>query len=121
MASHRCAKVPMVSVANKRGRVAWSRMHKNDDFIKIIWSDEKRFSLLSDQPANCIRRKGERFLPQCTSKTVKQVPGIMVWGCFSANGTGILYRIPTGVKVNAKEYKNFDDSLDPVDQEATSR
>jgi len=61
--SCRCAKVPMVSKANKTKRVAWARQHGSDDFSNVIWSDESRYCLVSDRPQKCIRRVGERFRP----------------------------------------------------------
>lgn len=107
LTSHSCANVPMISKANRKKRTAWCKRHKDDDFSVVIWSDEKRFCLVSDQPERCVRRIGERFRPECTHKTVKGNRGFMVWGCFSRNGMGNLYRVPNGETVNGEIYQSI--------------
>ena len=105
--SYRCKRVPLLSVANKRKRLAWVKSNNMKDWNKIIYSDECRFSLVSDRPEFCLRQKGEHLIPQCTTKTVKMSAGIMVWGCLSKHGVGQLHRIPQGLHINANEYINI--------------
>ena len=102
--SYRCKKVPMISKINMKKRLQWVNANQLLNWDNIMWSDECRFSLVSDRPSRCLRRPGEGYLPQCTQKTVNKSEGIMVWGCFSKNGVGELHRVTKGVKINSEEY-----------------
>ena len=57
-----------------------------------MFTDESRFSLVSDRPVLVRRRKGERNNPELFNKTVKHGGGgLMVWGGFCAGGIGELH------------------------------
>ena len=59
----------------------------------IMWSDECRFSLVSDRPKRLLRLPSEVYIPQCTQKTVNKSDVIMGRGCFSKNVIGLLHRV----------------------------
>ena len=91
------AKKPLLSAANVVSRVQWGRDHRDwtdEDWKRVLWSDESTFQLFSNQRVFVRRRVGERFRKECLSPTVKFGGGkIMVWGCFSSNGVGSLIRV----------------------------
>ena len=67
---------------------------------KIIWSDETKIELFGLNAKHQVKRKPG------TIPTVKNGGGsIMLWGCFSAAGTGRLVRIKA--KMNGAKYREI--------------
>ncbi|KAI4880060.1 hypothetical protein NFI96_000993 [Prochilodus magdalenae] len=66
-----------------------------EDWEKIMWSDETRIELFGKNSTGRFWRKKDAELhPKNTIPTVKHGGGdIMLWGCFSAKGTGRLIRV----------------------------
>ena len=62
-----------------------------------------RTYLISDRHQRCLSRN-EAYLSQCTKKTVKKSNGIIVSGCFTEHGIGLIHRVQQEVKVNEEEY-----------------
>ena len=62
-----------------------------------MWSNETKIKLFGMNSTCCIwRGKNAEYDPKNTIPTVKHGGGIiniMLWGCFSAMGTGRLHRI----------------------------
>lgn len=92
------ARKPYLSSENKRKRLAWAKLHKNwtiEDWKQVLWSDESKFEFFGSKRRQYVRRKqGERYKPECLQSTVKFGGGkINVWGCFSYDGVGTLYKI----------------------------
>ena len=96
--SRRAAKKPLVSKANRKKRLAFYHYHKGWNLNKwsdVLFSDESKFNLLNcDGRIRVWRQSHERYLPECTRKTVKGGGGsVMVWGCISRNSVGPLIEI----------------------------
>ncbi len=66
-----------------------------ENWVKVLWSDETKIQLFGINSTRCVwRRRNAAYDPKNTIPTVKHGGGnIMLWGCFSAKGTGQLHRI----------------------------
>jgi hypothetical protein len=94
----RPAKTPLLSAVNVKKRLKFAQDHISwtvADWSKVIWSDESKFMLFTNDSGGYVRRPvNERFNQKYTTATVKFGGGsIMVWGCFSGLGLGPLHRI----------------------------
>jgi hypothetical protein len=78
-----------------------SKRHMTDslEFANILWSDETKIELFAMNAKSHVWRK------PCTITTVKHGGSIMLWGCFSAEGTGRLVRIEA--KTNGAKYRDI--------------
>ena len=64
---------------------------------KVIWSDKTKMELFGINSTFHVWRKRNGEYPKNTIPTVKHGGGnLMLWGCFSAKGTGRLHRIEGG-------------------------
>ena len=87
-------------------RFDWGQQHREYDCSKVMFSDDSRFCLISDRPVYVGRRKGEKYLQQCSSPTVNHGDGgIMAWGCINSNGVGRLHRVEG--TINAAHYNKI--------------
>ena len=91
-------KKPYLSPLQKKARRDWALAHatwKDEDWAKVIFSDESKFMLFkSDGRQYCWIKPGQALDDRFTQKTVKHGGGsLMVWGCITAQGMGRLYRI----------------------------
>uniref|UniRef100_A0A803KAM4 Transposase Tc1-like domain-containing protein n=1 Tax=Xenopus tropicalis TaxID=8364 RepID=A0A803KAM4_XENTR len=96
--SCRARKVPLLKKAHVQARLKFANEHLNDsvsDWEKVLWSDETKIELFGINSTRCVwRKKNAAYDPQNTVPTVKHGGGnILLWGCFSAKGTGQLIRI----------------------------
>ena len=74
-------------------RLKFAKEHLDDPeeaWEKVMWSDETRIELF-----RCVwRKRNAEYNPKNTIPTVKHGGGnLMLWGCFSAKGTGRFHRI----------------------------
>lgn len=89
---------PFLRTVNKVKRLNWAKEHRNwteDDWKKVLWSDESKFELFGCKRRVFVRRRPtEKMLPQCIQPTVKHGGGtVMVWGCFAGDTVGDLVKI----------------------------
>lgn len=101
---------PLLRPQNKKKRMQWALFHRDwteDDFKKVLWTDESKFQVFGSNRRIYVRRSTEeKMLPDCVVPTVKHGGGsIMVWGCFSGHGIGNLVKIDGILK--KEEYKTI--------------
>lgn len=87
-------------------RLAWAKEHQNwvqRQWDSVIWSDESKFEVhLDNSRGLVIRTAGEAYNSDCLRRQVKYPGSVMVWGCMSAKGVGVLHIIDG--TVNAAAY-----------------
>jgi len=98
---------PNVSENNRKIRLKWARERRLwtiDDWKKVVWSDESRFTMFqNDGKTRVWRLPKEKYDINCLVPTVKHGGGgVMMWGCFSWHGLGPLVRIDG--QVNSERY-----------------
>ena len=71
----------------------WTRLQS---FGRVLWTDETKLELFGHMDQRYVwRAKGQAHDQRNTISTVKHGGGsLMMWGCFSAAGTGNLDRVP---------------------------
>lgn len=98
---------PSVSERNRKIRLNWARERRlwtMDDWKKVVWSDESRFTMFqNDGKIRVWRLTEEKYDVNCLVPTVKHGGGgVMMWGCFSWFGLGPLVRIDG--RINSQRY-----------------
>ncbi|CDQ63109.1 unnamed protein product [Oncorhynchus mykiss] len=91
-------RVPLLKKAHIHACLKFANKHLNDsedNWVKVLWSDETKMELFGINSTRRVwRRRNAAYDPKNTIPTVKHGGGnIMLWGCFSAKGTGQLHRI----------------------------
>ncbi|GJQ66481.1 hypothetical protein Trydic_g4475 [Trypoxylus dichotomus] len=92
---------PLLRRGNKQRRLQWAKAHKNwteENFRKVLWSDESKFEVLDNRQVFVRRSAKERMLLECL------VPGVKHGGCFSHGGIGDLDNDPKYTFELCKEY-----------------
>ena len=94
-----CAReVPLLKEAHVQSRLKFANEHLNDskeDLENVMWSDETKIELFGINSTRRVwRGTNAEYDPKNTIPTVKHGGGnVILWGCFSAKGTGRLHRI----------------------------
>ena len=89
-----CArKVPLLKKAHIQARLKFAKEHLDDleeAWEKVMWSDETKIELFGiNSNRHVWRKRNAEYNPKNTIPTVKHGGGnLMLWGCFSAKGTG---------------------------------
>uniref|UniRef100_A0AAY5KP20 Transposase Tc1-like domain-containing protein n=1 Tax=Esox lucius TaxID=8010 RepID=A0AAY5KP20_ESOLU len=91
-------KVPLLKPAHVQAHLKFANDHLVDpeeEREKVMWSDETKIKLFGLNSTRRVwRKKKDEYNPKNTIPTVKHGGGnIILWGCFSAKGTGRLHRI----------------------------
>uniref|UniRef100_A0A1I7XBJ4 Transposable element Tcb1 transposase n=2 Tax=Heterorhabditis bacteriophora TaxID=37862 RepID=A0A1I7XBJ4_HETBA len=110
-------KKPLVSLKNRRARVAFAREHltwSTADWTKVVFSDESKFNRFGSDGKKYVRRRpGEEFMPKCTIPTIKHGGGsVMVWPAFNRNGPGPLH-IVEGIMDSTSYVRILENNLLP--------
>lgn len=98
--AHSPRKVPLLTKRHVSNRLKFAKMHvgwSKEKWRNVLWSDESKIVLFGSRGRRQYVRRPPRseYHPKYTVKTVKHGGAkIMVWGCFSYNGVGPIYRIP---------------------------
>ena len=91
-------KVPLLKKAHEQAHLKFTKEHLDDlqeAWEKVMWSDETKIELFGINSTCFVwRKRNAEYNPKNTIPTVKHGGGnLMLWGCFSAKGTGRLHRI----------------------------
>jgi len=108
--ARRPRKKPFLTKKQQKARLIWAREHRHwtvEQWDKVTWSDESPFHLFCSNGLIWVRRRPwEVYEPICLKPTVKFGGGhINVWGIFSSQGVGPLYRI-NGI-MDGKKYREI--------------
>ncbi|KAJ4428052.1 hypothetical protein ANN_24066 [Periplaneta americana] len=87
-------KKPFLNKRQRENRVNGCKYYQswtNDDWAKVIWSDETRISIFGSDGIKYVRRRnGEALNPECLISTMKHPVAVMIWECMSRNGVSDL-------------------------------
>lgn len=92
--------------ANRKARIAWCRGNRyktiNAYWNRVIFSDECKIDIGTDNRVFIWRRVREEWMPCCLSQPPTPKFSLMVWGCITFDGVGTITVID-GI-VNAQRY-----------------
>ncbi|CAI5670205.1 unnamed protein product [Oreochromis niloticus] len=108
--SRSARRVPLLKPVHVQARLKFAREHMDDtaeDWENVMWSDETKVELFGINSTRRVwRTKNTELHPKNTIPTVKHGGGnIMLWGCFSAKGTGRLIRVKD--RMNGAMYREI--------------
>lgn len=101
------SKKPKLTESNISDRLSFARskLDWENEWRSVIFSDEKKFCLFgNDAGVKLWMTEDEIRGKAVTTPTVKFSPSILVWGCFSYDGVGILHVCEAGQTINAERY-----------------
>ena len=92
-------RTPLLTTRNIKSQLEYARrnLDKTTEFWEtVLWTDETKLELFGHMDQRYVwRAKGQAYDQRNTISTVKHGGGsLMMWGCFSAAGTGNLDRVP---------------------------
>ncbi len=82
-------KVPLLKKAHVQARLKLAN-DSGENWVKVLWSDETKIKLFSINSTRRVwSKRNAAYDPRNTIPSIKHGGGnIMLWGCFSAKGTG---------------------------------
>uniref|UniRef100_A0A8K9X9E9 Transposase Tc1-like domain-containing protein n=1 Tax=Oncorhynchus mykiss TaxID=8022 RepID=A0A8K9X9E9_ONCMY len=90
-------KVPLLKPAHVQAGLKFANDHLDDpeeEWEKVMWSDETKIEIFGLNSTHRVWRKKDESNPKNTILNVNHGGGnIILWGCFSAKGTGRLHHI----------------------------
>ena len=102
-------KVLLLKKAHVPARLKNAKEHLDDPeeaWEKVMWSDETKIELFGINSICRVWRKiNAEYNPKHTIATVKHGGGNLLWGCFSAKGTGRLHHIEE--RMNGAMYREI--------------
>jgi len=109
MPSRSAAKKPLLTAAMVKKRIAFCKKHlrwTEDDWEKVMFSDESTFKLINPRAQRVRRPAGvNRYKQRYVVVNVKHPPSVMIWGCFCGiGGRGSLYLLPPKTTMNSVRY-----------------
>lgn len=100
---------PYLTNKMKKKRLEWAKAHRYwtvQQWKNVLWSDESKFNLYSNDGRRLVRRRpGEALHPDCIERTTKHPTSVMIWACFSWYGVGRFHVCES--TVNQHEYLNI--------------
>jgi len=92
------AKKQLLNKVHIRKRILWCKQYSaftEDDWKKVLFSDESRVELVSSRRVYVRRMVGQRYKYNNLCKTLRfGGSSIMVWGCIKGDGSRMLVRCP---------------------------
>ncbi len=93
-------KKPRLTVKQKKARLNWARKYASwtsDDWRKVIWSDESKFTLVNSEGKEYVWVKQTDSLRDDEVIGTKKFGGgkVMLWGCMTWEGVGLCCKIDT--------------------------
>lgn len=82
---------PFITEKQARARFEWAQRYRHwteEDWSKVVFSDESVFSILDNCPCYVRVIEGQPLTPAHFNLTRKHPTSVMVWACFSIKGTG---------------------------------
>ena len=112
-----CKKKIRIRVANRVKRVRWCAGKRNwtveNDWRKVIFSDESQIVIGNDCRIYVWRKSNESWFSDCISPGIGKKISVMIWGCITYHGVGTLCRVIGNI--NSEKYVDIlDNKLWPV-------
>ena len=82
-------------------RLLWAKQRRNrtvEEWKRVVFSDECKFSLKSDGRVYVWRTNGQWYKPENTIEKTTSRFSMMFWGCISGNGSHVLLKTPKKCK-----------------------
>ncbi|CAK9806463.1 Transposable element Tc1 transposase [Anthophora plagiata] len=104
--AHKAKKKPLLTQKMKKARLSWAKKYRSwtkEQWQRVMFTDESRFSLSNDHPQFVRCASNERYLPECLLRSKKYTSTVMFWGAITYKGVGRLYFVEN--TMNADQYE----------------
>ena len=106
--ARRPRKKPLLTDEHRRVRRQWAANHRDwreDDWTRVLFTDESKISIGNYGCTYVWRRQGEELSPECCLSTVQHPASVMLWGFMASSGVGSIHKIEG--KLNATGYQEI--------------